>query len=110
MENDITFGDLVKVTWADAHGSAANVAYDIDEIPHAAIEVESYGILLKQDMVGVSIASERCDETTYRGYSFIPAGMLISVTRVRTKGRKRKPPALSSKAASPPLTKLLQVF
>ena len=82
-------GQLVKVTWHDAHGSAANVTYTIDEIPHAPIEVVSYGILLKEDAVGISIASEKCDSDCWRGYSFIPAGMLIKVEPVK-KPRKRK--------------------
>lgn len=80
---------LVKVTWNDAHGSAANVAYDLDEIPHCPIEVVSYGLLLKDDEVGVSIASEACDTTTFRGYSFIPRQMVVKVEAVKPPRRKR---------------------
>jgi hypothetical protein len=84
------FGDLVKVTWNDAHGSAANVCYDLDEIPHVPVLCESYGILLKMDEVGVSIASEKCDETAFRGYSFVPAGMLVKVESAVTKRKRIK--------------------
>lgn len=91
--NAIAFGALVEIIWDDAHGSAANVAYELSEIPHAPIRVVSYGVLLRADSIGVSIASERCDETVYRGYSFIPASMLVKVTPVHKKGRKRKLPA-----------------
>lgn len=86
---------LVCITWLDAHGSAVGT-YSIDEIPHAAVIVKSYGLLLKQDSVGVSIASEQCDEDTWRGFTFIPAGMIVSVELV-TKPRKKK------KHEAPPL-------
>ena len=78
---------LVCVTWLDAHGSAVS-PYTIDEIPHAAVRVQSYGLLLKQDTVGVSIASEVCDGDTFRGYSFVPAGLLVDVKPVKS---PRKP-------------------
>jgi hypothetical protein len=83
-------GELVKVIWNDAHGSAANVCYDIDEIPHMPVEVTSYGILLKMDEVGVSIASEKCDDSTWRGYSFVPAGMLVKVVPMNKQKKPRK--------------------
>lgn len=84
-------GELVKVRWNDAHGSAANVCYTLEEIPHAPVLCESYGILLKIDEVGVSIASEKCDDTTFRGYSFMPAGMLVRVEPVNKPRKSRKP-------------------
>lgn len=83
-------GELVKVTWEDAHGSAANVVYSIDEIPHCPVQVVSYGILLKEDEVGVSIASEKCDADCWRGYSFIPNGMLIKIEPVKKPRKSRK--------------------
>ncbi len=89
-------GQLVKVTWADAHGSAANVTYTIDEIPHCPIAVISYGILLKEDSIGVSIASEKCDDDCWRGYSFIPAGMLVRVEPVKKPRKKTTIPKESS--------------
>lgn len=82
-------GELVKVIWLDAHGSATST-FELEEIPHAPIEVVSYGILLKEDDVGVSIASEKCDDSCYRGHSFIPKGMLVRVEPIKTP-RKRRP-------------------
>ncbi len=82
-------GDLVKVTWLDAHGSAANAAYDVAEIPHSAVEVISYGILLKCDDVGISIASEICDKSTFRGYSFVPRSMAVGCECVKAGYRPR---------------------
>jgi len=83
-------GELVKVVWNDAHGSAANVVYELEEIPHAPIEVVSYGLLLKEDEVGVSIASEKCDSSCYRGYSFVPRGMLVRIEPLKKARPKRK--------------------
>jgi hypothetical protein len=95
-------GELVKVLWNDAHGSAANVCYDIEEIPHMPVLVESYGILLKMDEIGVSIASEKCDDSTYRGYSFVPAGMLVKVEPLKKPKKSRKKPSLSLKTTEVP--------
>lgn len=89
----MVIGDLVKVTWLDAHGSAANVAYEIDEIPHAAIKVVTYGILLKDDAIGVSIANEVCDTSVFRGYSFVPRVLVVKMEPVK---KPRKPKSEST--------------
>jgi hypothetical protein len=81
---DLPLYTLVKVIWKDAHGSATG-AYSLHEIPHEAIEVASYGLLLRHDDIGVSIASEKCGDDTYRGYTFIPVGMIVSVGPVKRK-------------------------
>lgn len=73
---------LVRVVWRDAHGIAGTTALSLHEIPHGGIEITSYGLLLRQDAEGVSIASEVCGDGTFRGYTFVPAGMLVSVTPV----------------------------
>ena len=91
--------DLVKVCWRDAHGVAGTTALSMHEIPHGGILVTSYGILLRQDAEGVSIASEMCEDGTYRGYTFVPAGMLVSVDPLLKPRKPRKP----KKAPPPPL-------
>ncbi len=93
-------GKLVRVTWEDAHGSAANVAYELEEIPHAAIKVVSYGILLKDDEAGVSIASEVCDATVYRGYGFMPRKMVLAVDLVKSPNSARRRRPLESPAST----------
>ena len=85
-------GEEVRVYWLDAHGSAANIAYELDEIPHQPVDVVSRGVLLKDDEVGVSIASETCDKTIYRGYSFIPRVLISKVEPVKKPRRKKSPP------------------
>ncbi len=83
---------LVSARWLDAHGEGTN-AYAEHEIPHAAIEVTTYGLLLRQDAAGISLASEWCADNTYRGVTFIPAAMLLDLkplVPVR-KARVKKP-------------------
>lgn len=79
---------LVAVRWKDAHGTAT-AAYSLHELPHAAIEITSYGLLLRQDADGVSIASEECKDGTYRGVTFVPASLVLEV-RPMTRTRKKK--------------------
>ena len=81
---------LVKVTWNDAHASVATL-YEVHEIPHQATVVQTYGLLLRQDDSGVSLANELCSGETYRGVTFIPAGMIVKVEELKlTKPRKPK--------------------
>lgn len=88
--------ELVAVKWLDAHGQGTN-AYSEHEIPHAAIEIVTYGLLLREDAAGVSVANELCSDNTYRGVTFIPAGMLVEVTKLKvSKPRKPKPQSVSS--------------
>ncbi len=93
---------LVCVYWLDAHGSAVGT-YEIDEIPHAAILVKSYGLLLKEDEKGVSIASEQCDEGVFRGFTFVPKGMIVKIEPVK-KVRKRKIETTPSIPSPSPIT------
>ncbi len=81
---------LVAVRWLDAHGSGTT-AYAEHEIPHAGIEITTYGILLLDDPLGVSVANEWCADNTWRGYTFVPRGMVIEVTPVIPVRKKRSP-------------------
>lgn len=94
---------IVKVLWKDAHGVAGTTALAIHEIPHGGILITSYGLLLKQDTEGVSIASEVCEDGTYRGYTFIPSGMLVAVDPViKPKKPRMKPNKVSESPKAPP--------
>jgi hypothetical protein len=68
---------LVAVTWKDAHASDG-VFQSKD---HAPVTMLTVGWLLCRDANGVSLANERHEDGSYRGQSFIPAGM---VKRVKT--------------------------
>lgn len=76
---------VVCVTWTDAHGNAMSI-YEAHEIPHAPALVRTYGVLLRDDETGVTIANEVFEAGSFRGVTFIPRGM---VQEMRDVGRKR---------------------
>jgi hypothetical protein len=80
---------LVALRWKDAHGTAT-AAYSLHEIPHEAIEITSYGLLLRQDDIGVSVASEECKDGTYRGVTFVPKELILEVRNLLPIKRPRK--------------------
>ncbi len=86
---------LIAVIWKDAHGSALS-AYAPHEIPHKPMVMTTYGLRIRSDEEGVTVANEECGDGTYRGITFIPHGMvleeivLIPVKKQRKKTRKKK--------------------
>lgn len=62
-------------------------------VAHKPMVIHTLGYLLREDDVGVSLANEYYDEDeTYRGRTFVPRAMVISIKRYRlTTERKRKP-------------------
>ncbi len=89
MAEPLSTYHLVKVRWSDAHTTEAT-QYAPSDVPHAPLVIETVGWLLRQDEAGVSVASERVGSDAYRGYTFVPAGMVVSVTPI-VKPRVRKP-------------------
>lgn len=82
---------VVKVEWYDAWTKLDGVSLDDVKSYHAPTLVTTIGWLLYQDDTGVSLAPETYDEL-YRNRTFIPAGMIKSVTIVNlAKPRKAKP-------------------
>ena len=85
---------FVCISWKDAwvDGTEAVALSDV-KLKHKASIHETTGWLLYQDEEGVSLANEFCPEDeTYRGRTFIPAGMLISITILNlTKKKTPKP-------------------
>lgn len=69
---------LVCVVWTDAHGNAFNV-YEPHEVPHAPAVVRTYGILIRRDDAGITLANEVFEAGSFRGVTFIPAGMITAV-------------------------------
>ena len=89
---------LVALTWKDAHGTAT-AAYSLHEIPHEAIEITTYGLLLREDEKGVSVACEVCRDGTYRGVTFVPKELVLEVRRLvisRPRVKKVQPPTFES--------------
>lgn len=78
---------LVALTWKDAHGTATE-AYSLHELPHAPILITTYGLLLREDESGISIACEECADGTYRGVTFVPQTLIASVKVIR--GHKKR--------------------
>ena len=76
---------LVCVIWDDAHGEATGdySEAEIERDYHAAVRYYSYGMLVRDDEKGVTIASEWSENAgiSYRGLSFIPRGMVVSVEK-----------------------------
>lgn len=88
---------LVILTWKDAH-AGGHEQYDLSSVPHSPLIIQTIGWLLKDDMEGVSIASEMLEGGAYRSYTFVPRGMVVNVSPV-IKTRKKK-----EKHGSQPLT------
>lgn len=82
---------VVCVSWCDAHGNALSV-YESHEIPHAPALVKTYGVLLREDDAGITIANEVFEAGSFRGVTFIPRGMIQAVTDVM--GTRRKKPSV----------------
>lgn len=75
---------LCVVVWDDAQSNSVSsvTIKAIDEVHKPAV-MQTLGWLLKEDEGGVSVANERCldqGDETYRGHTFIPRKMIISVT------------------------------
>lgn len=69
---------LVALKWNDAHGSATE-SYSENDIPHEPLLMTTYGLLLRDDDVGVSVANEECGDGTYRGYTFVPRPLVVEL-------------------------------
>ena len=95
---------LVLCIWEDANvGGDDAVSLDNVESFHKPTIVHTLGWLLKQDDRGVTIVNEYYD-STFRGRTFVPAKMLLSVTTYNlAKPRKirhvRSGPPVSSDVA-----------
>lgn len=81
---------LVKVVWNDAWSNMTKHVFSEAEINHNPIIMESIGWLLKEDEVGVTIATDRVtgEEFTFRGVGFIPRGMIVDVVTLYERKRR----------------------
>lgn len=86
---------FVIVKWEDAWADAVTAVTlkDVGET-HKSECIETAGWLLKDDATGISLANEVCADKSYRGRTFIPKAMIVSVTHhTLAKPRKKKPQA-----------------
>lgn len=87
---------LVRLRWMDAHATAATTAYELHELPHKAAEIVTYGLLLRDDADGISIATEDAGGGCYRGVTFVPRSLVLEVKPVVKVRAKRQQPAAAA--------------
>ena len=81
---------LVALRWNDAHGTATTT-YELHELPHKAVEIVTYGLLLRDDDAGISIACEDAGGGCYRGVTFVPRALVVEVKHLKPVRKKQKP-------------------
>lgn len=86
---------LVVVDWLDAWADGTDQVSPADPDPkHKGTLMQTLGWLVRDTEEGVSVFCERCidkDDGTYRSRTFIPRGMIRSITPFRmTKPRTKK--------------------
>lgn len=83
---------LVVVVWQDAWGDMTTPV-ELSEVgkSHTPELVTTIGWVLRDDDTGIQLSAEQCADGTYRSRSFIPRGMVQSVTPYRlTKPRTKR--------------------
>jgi hypothetical protein len=70
---------LVIVEWLDAWTNELGVTVEDVGASHKPMRVQTIGWLLKDDEVGVSLASEHFDDGSYRDRTFIFRPMVVRV-------------------------------
>lgn len=73
---------LVEVTWGDAWGSSGWTNSMHIQKSHKPLIVRSVGIVLIHDAVGISTCEGISEEGDPVGHNFIPAGMIVKVTKL----------------------------
>ena len=90
--------ELVILTWLDAHTDTSEFSLtELDE-KHKAWQIETVGWLLRDNQEGVSLANEKTSPETYRGFTFVPKGMVLSVKPYKS---PRKPRIAKPKSVKP---------
>lgn len=84
------------VKWNDAHSPTDTDIIDssnIDDKLHRPTPIYTVGWLLKDDLRGVSIGSEWCEDDDYRSTTFIPRVLIVSIHRLSKSKRLMEPSA-----------------
>ncbi len=90
---------LVSVTWLDAHGSATNELEE-HELPSQPARYTTYGLLVKDCEAGIVVAAEETPARTYRGWTFIPRGMIVDIVELGKTKRRQRGKSESRKSAA----------
>ena len=84
---------LVGVEWDDAHGSVTNEISPQDGTLssfHKPHRVVTYGLLMREDDHGITLAMEDLSDDDYRGPTFIPRSLIRSDIWVVSAHPRRK--------------------
>lgn len=81
----------VQCRWLDAWADPVDdVSIEKTFEKHKPLEMETRGWLLLEDEIGVSLFVERtADQSSYRGRTFIPKGMIKSIEDFPIKRKRR---------------------
>lgn len=72
---------MVLVVWNDAHCSIGT-GEDLEK-EHSPKLTYSVGFQIKKDRAGITIAQDCYEDCPdYRMYSYVPSGMIVSITKV----------------------------
>lgn len=101
---------LVVVKWLDAWADTEgfNTLHGIST-SHSPMDIETLGWLLHRDDTGISIANEKSSQDghpIYRGRTFVPAGMIVSVSPFnmsKPRNPRKAPEAQGDSNASNPI-------
>jgi hypothetical protein len=74
---------LVAVYWDDAHSYSDEL--EISELKHHPVTIITYGLLVKDNEMGVTVSNEQTDPHSFRGHTFIPRGLIQKITVIRKK-------------------------
>lgn len=85
----VTTKPLARVRWSDAHGNTLTT-YEAHEVPHAPALVDTFGVVIRQDAIGITIASEVFEAGSFRGVTFIPAAMVVEIQYYHAPRGRRK--------------------
>lgn len=83
------------VRWDDASSPGAADVFSLDNIAavHGCMPIVTAGWVLKEDAEGITLASEFCGGTEFRGLTHVRAAMITEVHRVPApRPKKKRPP------------------
>lgn len=81
---------FVAVRWNDAHCTGPTTTYELHELPHKALEITTYGLLLRDDADGVCVAGEHAGVESYRAITFVPRPLIIEVRPIEQAKRRKR--------------------
>lgn len=92
----VYIGDIVACVWIDAHAQAKEEVTQDEVDRMGTYGFTTYGVLARDDRGTekkdpiVAIAAEVGEDGRYRGVTYIPSSLVISVKRVKSTRRPRQ--------------------